>query len=164
MAPGRYHLGPVGIAAVALAAAAIAVLAVIAFSNRQPSSQASSGGPTVPAVTSPAATASTPTNSVPTSPQQAIANLQSLIQQQQQTGALDQDTAQHLSDDLNEIQKRISDGSGNRASSRISDLRDQLDQARQDDNLTSDGYQQLLQAVDQLAATVPSDGGNNHGG
>jgi eukaryotic-like serine/threonine-protein kinase len=163
VAPGRYHLGPLGIAAVALAAAAIAVLAVIAFSGRQPASQAGNGtGPTAPAVTSPAATPSTPTNSAPTTPDQAISNLQSLIQAQQQAGTLDQDTAQHLSDDLDQIQTRISDGNGNKASSRISDLRDQLDQARQDDNLNQDGYQQLLQAVDQLAATLPS--GDHHGG
>jgi serine/threonine-protein kinase len=146
------RVGPVGIAAVAAGTAAVTAL-VIALATQSLHEVANS--PTSPvgttsATSTVAATAAT------------VDSVRAAIQMQVQAGALDNSDARSLTGRLDDIDRNLARGRVDNAAQRLGDLRDRLSELLKDGKITAAGYDVIVTVVDQLAGTLPSNGGDNN--
>jgi serine/threonine-protein kinase len=151
------RLGPAGIAAVAAGAAAVTALVIALFIAATPAEQAASPansgtrGASTPAT---ATTAAAPTN---------VNAVRAAIQAQVQAGQLDARGANDLVDRLDDVDRNLARGRPDDAAQKLEDVRDRLNELRDDGKITNAGYSAILAALDQLANALPSAGNNNNG-
>jgi hypothetical protein len=150
------RLGPAGIAAVAVGAAAVTAVVIALFAAAKPTQQvptpANSGAGTVAASASGVAT--TPTNA-------SVDAVRAAIQLQVQAGQLSASDANDLSGRLNDIDRNLARGRVDQAAQKINDLRNRLQNLRDDNKIAEAGYNAILTALDQLGSALPQGGDNN---
>ena len=152
-APGRFRLGPAGIAAVAVAAAVVTALAVAVLTAGRQGRQGTLDTPGTLAPTSASVTAGTGDT-----PAATLAAARSAIDAQMRAGTLDARTARDLTKRLDEIARDVAKGDLDKAAEKTADLRRRLDDLRDDERLTAAGYDAIAPTLDRLAAGLPPAG------
>jgi eukaryotic-like serine/threonine-protein kinase len=188
-AGGRFRLSPAGIAAVALGAAIIAALTValfIAF-QRPGTDAASTAAGSPPPGNAPTATSTatsdrsaenpstvstssevpdiTASDSWTESPGTASAHLAALlgvIEEQRQTGDLDDETADDLTKELEHLSRRVDHGDMGKAAEQVADLRSELDELHDDEDISAAGYHAVQASLAQLVETLPPSEEDEH--
>jgi serine/threonine protein kinase len=188
-ADGRSRLSPAGIAAIALGAAIIAALTValfIAF-QRPGMDTASTAAGSPPPGNAPTATSTattdrsaenpstvstssdvpdiTASDSWTESPGTASAHLAALfnvIEEQRQTGDLDDETADDLTKELEHVSRRVDHGEMGKAAEQVADLSSELDDLHDDEDITTAGYHAVQASLAQLVETLPPSEEDEH--
>jgi eukaryotic-like serine/threonine-protein kinase len=188
-AGGRFLLSPAGIAAIALGAAIIAALTValfIAFQRPGTDGASTAAGSPPPGNAPTAASTATTDRSaenpstvstssdVPDitasdswteSPGNASAHLAALfgvIEEQRQTGDLDDETADDLTKELEHVSRRVDHGDMGKAAEQVADLRSELDDLHDDEDITTAGYHAVQASLAQLVETLPPSEEDEH--
>jgi serine/threonine-protein kinase len=149
------RLGPAGIVGVAIGAGLVTALLIYVLSAMQ-STQITGATPPSRSAAS-ANTASTTEVPTPATTQvTSVDGVRSAIEAQVLAGQINPDDANDLTDRLNDVARDLSRGRTDQAVGRLNDIRDRLDQLLGDDKTTQAGHDAILNAIDELAASIGS--------
>jgi hypothetical protein len=88
-------------------------------------------------------------------PADVIAGIQVGLTQLVRDGQLKEDSAKELNDRLDDVSHALADGDTDEAWDKLRKVAEKLNNLREDDDLTTAGYQTLAAALTQLAQTLP---------
>jgi serine/threonine-protein kinase len=163
---GRWSSVPGWLAALLAGAVVMSMLAVIAVLNTRSHRLQAQPAPTASQASRPSPTPASPTAAPTTSPPRPrslldqLADLAAALQAQVDAGQLDRRAARDLLKRLAEVARRYSQGDAERAADKFADLREKLDDLREDGKLTRAGYQ-ALPDIDQLGDDLDAAAGSD---
>jgi hypothetical protein len=85
-----------------------------------------------------------------------------VIEEQRQTGDLDDETADDLTKELEHVSRRVDHGDMGKAAEQVADLSSELDDLHDDEDITTAGYHAVQASLAQLVETLPPSEEDEH--